>query len=83
MTSSDEAVLANISQLVDQEHQLQSRAREGDGLSEDDARQLHRVEVQLDQCWDLLRQRRAKRHAGQDPDEAAVRDVETVEHYRQ
>ena len=83
MTSSDEDVLANISQLVDQEHQLQSRSREGDGLSEDDARQLHRVEVQLDQCWDLLRQRRAKRHAGQDPHEAAVRDVETVEHYRQ
>ncbi len=83
MATSDEAVLANISELVEQEHQLQSRSREGDGLSEDDARQLHRVEVQLDQCWDLLRQRRAKRHAGQDPDEASVRDVGTVEHYRQ
>ncbi len=83
MATSDEAVLANISQLVEQEHELQSRSREGDGLSEDDARQLQRVEVQLDQCWDLLRQRRAKRHAGQDPDEASVRDVGTVEHYRQ
>ena len=83
MATSDEAVLANINELVEQEHELQSRSREGEGLSEDDARRLHRVETQLDQCWDLLRQRRARRHAGQDPDEAAVRDAETVEHYRQ
>ena len=81
--SSDEEVLAHINELVDQEHQLQSRSHEGEGLSEDDARRLQRVETQLDQCWDLLRQRRARRHAGQDPDEAAVRDVDTVEHYRQ
>jgi hypothetical protein len=83
MATSDEAVLAHINELVEQEHELQSRSHEGEGLSEDDARRLHRVETQLDQCWDLLRQRRARRHAGQDPDEAAVRDVETVEHYRQ
>jgi hypothetical protein len=83
MATSDEAVLAHISELVDQEHELQSRSHEGEGLSEDDARRLNRVETQLDQCWDLLRQRRARRHAGQDPDEAQVRDVETVEHYRQ
>ena len=81
--SSDEEVLAHINELVDQEHQLQSRSHEGEGLSDDDARRLHRVEAQLDQCWDLLRQRRARRHAGQDPDEATVRDVDTVEHYRQ
>ena len=83
MATSDEAVLANINELVEQEHALQSRSREGEGLSEVDARRLHRVETQLDQCWDLLRQRRARRHAGQDPDEATVRDAETVEHYRQ
>jgi len=83
MATSDEAVLANINELVEQEHELQSRSREGEGLSEDDARRLHRVETQLDQCWDLLRQRRARRHAGQDPDEATVRDADTVEHYRQ
>jgi len=83
MSESDEAVLGHISELVEQEHELQSRSHEGEGLSEDDARRLHRVETQLDQCWDLLRQRRARRHAGQDPDEATVRDVETVEHYRQ
>jgi hypothetical protein len=83
MATSDEAVLAHISDLVDQEHDLQSRSSEGEGLSEDDTRRLNRVEAQLDQCWDLLRQRRARRHAGQDPDDAHVRDVETVEHYRQ
>jgi hypothetical protein len=83
MATSDEAVLAHISELVDQEHDLQSRSREGEGLSEDDAHRLRRVEAQLDQCWDLLRQRRARRHAGKDPDEAQVRDVDTVEHYRQ
>ena len=83
MATSDEAVLAQINELVDQEHELQSRSQEGEGLSEDDARRLHRVETQLDQCWDLLRQRRARRHAGQDPDEASVRDADTVEHYRQ
>jgi hypothetical protein len=81
--SSDEEVLATINELVDQEHELQSRSHEGEGLSEEDAQRLQRVEVQLDQCWDLLRQRRARRHAGQDPDEATVRDVDTVEHYRQ
>jgi hypothetical protein len=83
MATSDEAVLTHISELVDQEHELQSRSSEGDGLSADDTRRLRRVEEQLDQCWDLLRQRRARRHAGQDPDEAHVRDIDTVEHYKQ
>ena len=53
------------------------------GLSEDDTTRLDHLGVQLDQCWDLLRQRRARRRAGQDPDLAAVRDEGTVEHYRQ
>ncbi len=83
MATSDEAVLAHISELVDQEHDLQSRSSEGDGLSEDDSRRLKRVEAQLDQCWDLLRQRRARRHAGQDPDAAGIRDPGTVEGYQQ
>jgi hypothetical protein len=54
-----------------------------EGLSEADDARLKTVEVALDQCWDLLRQRRAKRHAGQDPDEAEVRDPSTVEGYVQ
>ena len=83
MPESDQEVLSHISELVEQEHELQSRSHEGEGLSEDDTRRLHRVETQLDQCWDLLRQRRARRHAGKDPDDASVRDADTVEHYRQ
>ena len=46
-------------------------------------RGLARVEVELDQCWDLLRQRRARRNAGEDPSGASVRDANTVEHYEQ
>jgi hypothetical protein len=51
----------------------------------DDAQRRHRLELEeyLDQCWDLLRQRRAKRIAGLDPEAASVRDVEIVEHYQQ
>jgi hypothetical protein len=44
---------------------------------------LREIEITLDQCWDLLRQRRARRAAGQDPDDVAVRPEEVVEHYRQ
>src|SRR3712207_8929155 len=51
--------------------------------SEGQQARLHEVEVQLDQCWDLLRQRRARRNAGQDPDIAAVRPEGTVEGYLQ
>jgi hypothetical protein len=74
---SDKSVLEHISALVDEEHRLRS----GDSASADAARLKH-VEEQLDQCWDLLRQRRAKREFGQDPDSAAVRDVGTVENYQ-
>ena len=83
MSESDQEVLAHISELVEQEHELSSRSREGEGLSEDDARRLHRVETQLDQCWDLLRQRRARRDAGQDPESAQVRPEGTVVGYLQ
>ena len=53
------------------------------GLSDADRERLSGIEVQLDQCWDLLRQRRARRNAGQDPDEAQVRAADVVEHYQQ
>ncbi len=55
----------------------------GKGLSPAESERLRSVEVQLDQCWDLLRQRRARREFGQDPDEAIVRDPDTVERYQQ
>jgi hypothetical protein len=83
---SDESVLGRIERLVKEEHTLQGReaadATDGDALDTDRAR-LREVEVELDRCWDLLRQRRARRAAGQDPDAAEVRDETTVEHYQQ
>jgi hypothetical protein len=82
----DEPILARIEALVQEEHALLSReeddAKRDDALAEDRAR-LERVSVELDRCWDLLRQRRARRSAGQDPDEAQARDADTVERYWQ
>jgi hypothetical protein len=75
-------VLATINTLVDEEHQLLAR-REGAGASAEDHERLARVEVELDRCWDLLRQRRARRSAGEDPSGAQTRDENTVEHYKQ
>lgn len=74
---SDKSILDHISTLVDEEHHLRS----GAGLSEDQVKRLKRVEEELDQCWDLLRQRRAKREFGEDPDSAQQRPVGTVENY--
>jgi Protein of unknown function (DUF2630) len=73
----DEEILDRIHQLVDDERGLRHT---GDPVDADRMRQL---EETLDQCWDLLRQRRAKREFGQNPDEAAVRDARTVEGYQQ
>jgi Protein of unknown function (DUF2630) len=78
----DEEILHRISALVDEEHHLE-QGKFGVGLDADEAGRLAQVEVALDQCWDLLRQRRARRNAGLDPDSAAVRDVDEVEHYQQ
>ena len=78
----DRQVLARIGDLVQEEHTLERQAT-GEGLDETQQARLQEVEIQLDQCWDLLRQRRARRDAGQDPDAAAVRPENTVEGYRQ
>jgi hypothetical protein len=82
----DESVLDRIEELVAQEHALQRR-EEGDATDEEalaeDRRRLAQVSVELDRCWDLLRQRRARRGAGEDPGETQVRDAETVERYQQ
>jgi hypothetical protein len=78
----DVDIVRRISELADEEHRLE-RSHAGDGLAADDLGRLHAVERALDQCWDLLRQRRARRAAGQDPDEAAVRPESTVEGYQQ
>ncbi|MCE0761851.1 DUF2630 family protein [Pseudonocardia kujensis] len=71
-----------ITELVEEEHRLE-RSHIGKALSDDEKARLDRIAVDLDRCWDLLRQRDARRAAGQDPDEATTRDASTVENYRQ
>jgi len=74
---SDQSILARISALIDEEHKLRAA-----GLSDDAGKRLQQLEVELDQCWDLLRQRRAAREFGRDPAEAQVRPADVVEKYR-
>jgi len=76
---SDRPVLKHIERLVKEEHELYGQGR----LSESDRQRLKKLEVELDQCWDLLRQRRARREFGDDPDKARVRPPEIVENYEQ
>jgi hypothetical protein len=76
----DTEVLQHIERLVGEEDTLYARA-EGEGMDAEQRRRLHDVQVHLDQCWDLLRQRQARREYGLDPDEATVRPPETVEGY--
>ncbi len=82
----DQTILSRIEALVAEEHRLQSdereRAQSADDLDADRER-LKAVSVELDRCWDLLRQRRALRAAGASPDHAEARDPETVERYLQ
>jgi hypothetical protein len=78
----DPQIHGTIEQLVAEEHELWQRESDGTA-SEDDRSRLRQIRVSLDQCWDLLRQRRALREAGQDPDAAQLRDPETVERYEQ
>ena len=78
----DAAIVARIDELVAEEHRLE-RAHTGQGLNDSDRRRLDDLEVQLDQAWDLLRRRRARRHAGQDPEGAHPRDPDVVEGYQQ
>jgi len=74
-------ILSQITTLVDQEHQLRSKVQDGSLTSDEEHAQLAALEGALDQCWDLLRQRRAKREFGQNVDDAAARPVEQVEKY--
>lgn len=78
----DKELANEINRLAEEEHRLEE-AHIGDGLSTEESERLRTIEVALDQCWDLLRQRRARRNAGQDPDEAAARPAPVVENYRQ
>ncbi|WP_284987179.1 DUF2630 family protein [Arthrobacter sp. fls2-241-R2A-172] len=73
-------LLERIQSLVEEEHRLRDSTSTGAG---DDSARLAQLEAQLDQCWDLLRQRRAKKNAGENPDDAEPRPVDEVEGYRQ
>lgn len=76
----DEKVVERINELADEEHELWERGARGE-LSQAERERLKSLEVRLDQCWDLLHQRRALRNAGDNPDQARVRDEKTVEGY--
>ncbi len=76
----DEDIITRINDLAHEEHQLFEKESEGKASTRERER-LKEIEVQLDQCWDLLHQRRARRSAGLDPEQAAVRPETTVEGY--
>ena len=73
----DSAIFDQLRTLADEEHAIRQQGPAGDSA------RLQDIEVQLDQCWDLLRQRRARREFGDNPDDAQVRDANVVEHYQQ
>ncbi len=78
-SKNDESILSNIDRLVKEEEQLYAKTE----ISTEDQARLAHLKVHLDQCWDLLRQRRALREFGKDPDEAKVRPAKIVENYEQ
>ncbi|RKE22879.1 DUF2630 family protein [Streptomyces sp. TLI_171] len=77
----DRHILERISEMVEAERGLRAALAEGRIDESTEHRELKDIEEQLDQCWDLLRQRRARVNVGEDPDQAAVRSVEEVERY--
>lgn len=77
----EQEILARIHALVDEEHGIEGSDPAERGY--ETQRRLQQIEVALDQCWDLLRQRRARRLAGQEPDDAIVRPPIVVETYEQ
>lgn len=82
MAMEDTSILGRIGALVSEEKDLRNRHL-GDALERPELERLDEVEVELDQCWDLLNQRRALREFDQDPNQASVRDQDTVEGYEQ
>ena len=79
----DKEILARINGLIETEHELRSQLASGQLSSEQERERLRSAEEALDQCWDLLRQRRARREFGEDPDSAAARPAAEVEGYQQ
>jgi len=79
----EKEILARIKEYVSEEQQLRERYQRDKLGQEEEHRRLERLEVALDQCWDLLRRRRARLEAGENPDEAEVRPPDEVEGYLQ
>lgn len=79
----DKQILHRITELVDEEHQLRTRRVAGEVSSDEEVARLRDLEESLDQCWDLLRRRRAARDAGINPDEVPAQPVDQVEGYLQ
>jgi hypothetical protein len=79
----DKQILGTIDDLIKTEHDLRARLAAGELTSAEEHEQLRAVEEQLDQCWDLLRQRRARREFGEDPSGSATRPASEVEGYLQ
>ncbi len=79
----DRSLFEHINELASEEEQLWERAGEGGGLDGTERTRLDTIKVELDQCYDLLHQREARRSAGLDPDDASVRPADIVERYQQ
>jgi hypothetical protein len=80
--SDDPGIHESISGLIAEEKRLRDQLAQGQITKDQEHARLREVEVQLDQCWDLLRQRDALRAVGEDPDKAAVRAPGVVEGYQ-
>jgi hypothetical protein len=79
----DKRIHEHIDELIATEHELRAKVADGELSSAEERAQLKAAEEALDQCWDLLRQRQARRQYGQDPDGAAARPIPEVEGYQQ
>ncbi|MFB9239087.1 DUF2630 family protein [Plantactinospora siamensis] len=79
----DKTIMSRITELVDEEHQLRSQVQSGEVSNDEERERLRHLEESLDQCWDLLRRRRAARDAGQDPEQTGSRPIDEVERYLQ
>ncbi|WP_433497276.1 DUF2630 family protein [Sphaerimonospora sp. CA-214678] len=77
----DDEILGQIRQLVDEQHRLRASLAAGELTSEEEQSRIRLVERSLDRCWDLLRQRRARRDVGDDPDHTAPRPAGEIEDY--
>jgi hypothetical protein len=75
----DNSVLSHITKLTEKEEHLYGK----ESMTDDDIKELHKIKLELDQYWDLLRQRRALRDAGENPNQAEMRDSDTVENYEE